>query len=139
MKNLFFLIIVAVLCSCNDETLAPTKVVDEMVDMDAILEQTGIFEDGPYGSVTGIASLYKNTDGSYDLTLDDFKSSNGPDLYVYFSKEVMPVHFISLGKLTSTNGNQVYHLGETPDVSEYKYVCIHCKKYNHLFGYAKID
>ena len=139
MKNLFFLIIVAVLCSCNDETLAPTKAVDEMVDMDAILERTGIFENGLYGSVTGTASLHKNTDGSYDVTLDDFKTNNGPDLYVYLSKEAMPVHFLSLGKLTSTNGNQIYPVPETPGLGEYKYVCIHCKKYNHLFGYAKME
>jgi hypothetical protein len=51
----------------------------------------------------------------------------------------MPVHFISLGKLKSTNGNQIYAIPGTPDFNEYKYICIHCKEYNHLFGYALLQ
>lgn len=48
----------------------------------------------------------------------------------------MPVTFISLGKLKSTSGNQLYGVPGTPDFMEYKYICIHCKEFNNLFGYA---
>jgi hypothetical protein len=129
----------AFLLSCNDETLAPTTPVNDMVDMDAILDRTGMFEDGPYGSVTGTASLYTNAGGNYDVALKNFKTKNGPDLYVYLSKEIMPVNFISLGKLASTNGDQVYPVPATANLNDYKYICVHCKKYNHLFGYARIE
>lgn len=92
---------------------------------------------GPFGSVSGNAKIYK--DGNeYQVALVNVMISNGPDLHVYLSKEEQPVHFIDLGKLKSTTGNQLYSVNGMPDFSEYKYVLIHCQKYNHLFGSAEI-
>jgi hypothetical protein len=137
--RIFLMLVFIVLSSCNDETLAPTRPIDDMTDLDAMLNQSGMFMNGPYGAVTGTAIIFKNKDNTFDLKLEDFNTSNGPDLYVYLSKEAMPITFISLGKLKSTNGNQVYEVPGTADFSEYKYVCIHCKAYNHLFGYALLN
>jgi hypothetical protein len=64
--------------------------------------------------------------------------SNGPDLHVYLSKEVLPVNYIDLGRLQSTSGNQVYELTGNPDFSQYKYALVHCQRYNHLFGSAEL-
>lgn len=138
-KLLSLLLVVVLMMSCNDESLAPTKPLDDMTDDEAIELQAGVFMNGPYGNVKGNAQIFQNQDGTFDLKLADFNTSNGPDLYVYLSKEIMPVNFISLGKIKSTNGNQVYAIPGTPDFNEYKYVCIHCKEYNHLFGYALIE
>lgn len=110
--------------------------LDEMVADTAVLKLKGSFENGPSGVVMGNALVYKLPDGKYQLQLMDFNSSNGPDLKVYLSKEVMPVTFINLGSLKSTNGNQVYNIPEMPDFAQYKYASIHCEEYNHLFGYA---
>jgi Electron transfer DM13 len=74
--------------------------------------------------------------GRLSLALQDFMSSNGPDLHVYLSQEEQPVHFIELGKLKSTNGNQLYEIPGQPDFKVYGYVLIHCQQYNHLFGIA---
>jgi hypothetical protein len=65
--------------------------------------------------------------------------SNGPQLHVYISKEVQPVNFIDLGPLQSTMGNQLYNIPGKPDFSVYKYALVHCKKFNHLFGSAKLQ
>ncbi len=128
------LLFVMAITSCKKE--APTIMLNEMVADTAVQKLAGSFENGPYGAVTGMAVIYKLADGKYQLKLQDFNTSNGPDLKVYLSKEVMPVNFINLGDLKSTNGNQVYDIPGSPDFSQYQYACIHCKAYNHLFGYA---
>jgi len=125
-----------ILQSCKKETLAPTDKLNETADTTAMLHKVGTFESGPYGTVTGKAKIYKHHDGRYQLALDSFNTDNGPDLYVYLSKEIMPVNFISLGKLKSTMGSQVYDITGTVNYAEYKCVSIHCQQHNHLFGYA---
>ena len=98
---------------------------------------SGDFGAGPFGSVTGKAEIYKQG-AAYSLKLSGFSSSNGPALHVYLSKEPMPVTYIDLGVLKSTNGNQVYAIAGSPDFAEYSYVSIHCVAYNHLFGSARL-
>jgi len=134
------LLIIFLAAACKKETLAPVEVLMETAtDTMAMQTGTGQFMNGPYGSVTGKAILFKNTNGSYEIKLENFNTSNGPDLYVYLSKEIMPVNFIQFEKLRSTNGNQVYPVPGSPDFTQYKYVSIHCKQYNHLFGYALLQ
>lgn len=136
MKKQFLVVLVLFLLGCTDETLAPTTPLDDMTDPDAMLIRSGTFMNGPYGTVMGSAQIFENSDGTFQVKLDGFNTTNGPDLYVYLSKEIMPVNFISVGKLKSTTGNQVYDITGTPDFDEYPYVNIHCQEFNHLFGYA---
>jgi hypothetical protein len=138
MQNLVGVVLIVVTSAC-EEPMASTETLHEQVDQDAVLIHFGNFENGPYGNVNGKARIYKSADGKLHLQLEEFRTTNGPDLYVYLSKEIMPVHFVDLGKLKSTNGNQVYAITGMPDFETYRYVCIHCKQYNHLFGFAKLD
>lgn len=120
---------------CEDETLTSTRAIDDMANPDATIHYSGEFRNGPYGTVMGVAQILKTGD-QFELKLSGFSTSNGPDLYVYLSKEAMPINFTLLGKLKSTNGNQLYPISGSPDFMEYKYISIHCKAYNHLFGSA---
>ena len=139
MKKLFWGIFnVSIMSACSKATLAPETILAEMTDTTATLSNSGKFMNGPYGNISGYAGIYKNNN-EYQVVLDSFATNNGPDLYVYLSKEVMPVNFISLGKLKSTGGNQVYNIPVNTNLMEYKYVCVHCRQYNHLFGYALIQ
>jgi hypothetical protein len=70
--------------------------------------------------------------------VENFGTTNGPDLKVYLSKAASPQEFISLGDLKSTNGNQVYDIPGTPDFKKYRFVLIHCERFNHLFGSAEL-
>jgi len=72
------------------------------------------------------------------LKLENFSTSNGPDLKVYLSTASSPSGFISLGSIKSTNGNQVYEIAGTPDFTRHKFVLIHCEGFNHLFGSAEL-
>lgn len=130
--------------ACQKEQLAPTITLNETITiLDTTMVMTikpivsGDFAAGPFGTVTGKAEIYKQ--GSvYSLKLSGFSSTNGPALHVYLSKEPMPVTYIDLGVLKSTNGNQVYAIAGSPDFTEYSYVSIHCVAYNHLFGSARL-
>lgn len=136
--TLIILLVALVAASCKKGSLASTNTVNEMVDTTAVLKYSGNFVSGPYGSVTGRAEVYKSG-SSYEVKLVNFNTSNGPALHVYLAKEAMPVNFMDLGALKSTNGNQVYSVTGMPVFADYKYISIHCVAYNHLFGSALIN
>ncbi|MEP6846923.1 MAG: DM13 domain-containing protein [Panacibacter sp.] len=133
-KILAAFLIISILAACGKQNATPSVPVNDMVDTTASgLSFTGSFMNGPYGAVTGIVNIYTDSDNDV-LALKDFETSNGPDLHVYLSQEEQPIHFIDLGKLKSTNGNQVYNIPPGTDFEKYKYALIHCQQYNHLFG-----
>ena len=120
--------------SCTKK--ASTVPINDMFDStNAVLKYEGSFQKGPYGTVSGNAKVYVSN-GKWQLKLENLKTTNGPDLKVYLSKEIQPVNFIKLGNLKSTSGNQVYEINIVPDFKEYKYALVHCEQYNHLFGSA---
>jgi Electron transfer DM13 len=134
-KNIALLLILVIFvtaCTKNNGT-ATTPLNEMLPDSGAVA--TGIFMNGPHGTVTGKAAVVVNN-GSYSLALEDVMISRGPDLHVYLSKELQPVNFIDLGKLKSTAGNQLYTISGAPDITQYKYALVHCQQYNHLFGSA---
>ncbi len=146
MKSIFILFIVAcalLMAACtkqastvpvNDPMNPPTT---DSMPVGGILRYQADFKNGPYGTVTGAVRIYE-TNGKLELRLVNFKTSNGPDLKVYLSKEVQPLNFIKLGDLKSTSGNQVYPINGKPDFMQFKYALIHCEQFNHLFGSAEL-
>jgi hypothetical protein len=139
MKHIIKLFVIATvlfLAACKKETTS-TDPVNEMPGVTAMAIDSGSFSNGPYGSVSGKAKIYK-TGTKYELALENFSSSNGPDLKVYLSKEKQPVNFINLGSLKSTAGNQLYAIPASVNANDYKYALIHCQQYNHLFGFAEL-
>jgi hypothetical protein len=126
------------LASCVKENTPEIPLNDTVDTTIAVPGEKGNFINGPYGSVSGMATVYRK-DGGLVLALGNMMISNGPQLHVYLSKEVQPVNFIDLGALQSTKGNQLYTIRGEPDFSQYKYALIHCKKYNHLFGSAQLQ
>lgn len=138
MRNFLWISLLIFLASCKKESASNDPAMD-VVENGSTLQAKGLFQNGPYGNVTGQGKIVRNSNTKFDLVLDSFMINNGPDLYVYLSKEVMPVNFIEVGKLKSIGGNQVYPLTSLPDLTQYKYICIHCKAFNHLFGYALLQ
>jgi hypothetical protein len=124
---------------CKKES-TPTASLNEQVDPSTAKPESnsGDFINGPYGAVSGSARIYV-TDGKYQLALMNFQATNGPDLKVYISKEQEPAHFVNLGSLKSTSGNQVYEIPDGVNVTDYTYALIYCKQYSHLFGYTKLN
>lgn len=135
--NLAFLFLFA-LMACKKEN-TPNLSLDEKVDKTMSTEKAkGTFSNGPYGTASGQAKIYTVGSGS-QLALENFSSSNGPDLKVYLSKEKDPVNFINLGDLKATGGNQLYDIPNNIKTTDYKYALIYCKRFSHLFGFAEIN
>lgn len=135
---LAFSFVAVMAAACNKQNATPTGMIDEMIDTTASLNYTGMFCCGVEGPVSGTVNVYMK-DGKYQLELTDFTVTNGPDLHVYLAKEVEAINFIDLGKLKSTNGNQVYDITGTPDFAMYKYALIYCQQFSVLFGQSELQ
>jgi len=89
-------------------------------------------------NVGGIAKILTLDDGSKILRLENFKSTNGPDLHVYLSTDKMASNFMDLGRLKGNIGNQNYEVPVDIDLSKYNNVLIWCKAFSVLFGNAQL-
>jgi hypothetical protein len=89
--------------------------------------------------VQGDAQILEFGDDTKYLRLENFKSTNGPDLYVYLSTDEKASDFVSLGSLKGNIGNQNYEIPEGVDLSKYNKVLIWCKSFSVLFGSAELE
>lgn len=87
----------------------------------------------------GLAKVIPLDDGSKVLRLEDFKSTNGPDLYVYLATDEKATEYVSLGELKANIGNQNYQIPDGTDLSKYDTTLIWCKQFSVLFGHANLS
>jgi Electron transfer DM13 len=87
----------------------------------------------------GKAKILTLTDGSQIIRLEDFRSTNGPDVHLYLSDDKQASDFIDLGRLKANIGNQNYPIPANTDFNKYKYVLIWCQPFSVLFGSAQLN
>jgi hypothetical protein len=87
----------------------------------------------------GIAKVIDLTDGRTFLRLENLKTTNGPDLYVYLSTGTDTSEIVDLGKLKGNIGNQNYEIPAGTDLSKFNTVLIWCKAFSTLFGSAQLS
>ena len=87
----------------------------------------------------GLAKVIRLDDASMILRLENFKATNGPDLYVYLSTDNSASDFVNLGRLKGNIGNQNYDIPEGTDYSKYHAVLIWCQAFSVLFGSAELQ
>lgn len=101
------------------------------------------------------ASSWVKPNGGYDITgtvtfrdsngvktlifSSNFSTLSGPDIYIYLgSKNANPTNVdndsYELAYMPSQSGAQEYDIPSSIDISDYDYVLIHCKQYNHFWG-----
>lgn len=138
MKRILILLLLFAMVACEKENTA-NLVLNEKVDQSQSIEKAkGSFSNGPNGVVSGLAKIYtKGTESQ--LALENFSSSNGPNLMVYLSKEKNPVNFVILGDLKATGGNQLYNIPQNTKFTDYTYALIYCKAHSKLWGFAQIN
>ena len=103
----------------------------------------------PMGSFVGVGDgihdaqgdvlIIESDDGSRFLRFENFKASNGPDLFVYLATDETAEDFVSLGDLKGNIGNQNYMIPPGADLSNYDTVLIWCKQFSVLFGSAELS
>lgn len=96
-------------------------------------------------SVTGTAATYQLEDGQRLLRLEDFESTNGPDLFVYLTvagasddDAALDADFVDLGVLSGNIGNQNYVIPAEVDLDRYDSVVIWCRRFTTSFGVADL-
>ena len=87
----------------------------------------------------GMTKVIRIDDASMILRLENFRATNGPDLYVYLATDNSASDFVDLGRLKGNIGNQNYDIPEGTDFSKYDTVLIWCKAFSVLFGSAKLE
>jgi Electron transfer DM13 len=90
-------------------------------------------------SAEGQVKVLTLNDGTNFLRLEDFRATNGPDLYVYLSVDKSASDFVNLGRLKGNVGNQNYEIPEGTDLSKYATVLIWCQAFSVLFGSADLE
>jgi len=86
----------------------------------------------------GDVHIIELDDGSRYLRFENFKSTNGPDLFVYLATDDNASDFVNLGRLKGNVGNQNYEIPEGVDLSKYNKVLVWCKAFSVLFGSAEL-
>jgi hypothetical protein len=92
-----------------------------------------------FHKVDGEAKVLPVDSGAQILRLENFKATNGPDLYVYLSKDKSASDFINVGRLKGNVGNQNYEIPEGTDLSKYNTVLVWCRAFSFLFGSAQMS
>jgi hypothetical protein len=100
----------------------------------------GIFVDADdFHKASGKASIL-SVNGSSLLRLEDFRVTNGPDLFVYLAANPrLEGGFVDLGGLKGNIGNQNYEIPQGTDLSRGSVVVIWCRAFSVLFGYAELN
>lgn len=91
------------------------------------------------------ATTFRLEDGSHVLRLEDFASTNGPDLFVYLTTadadatdDELGAEFVDLGVLTGNIGNQNYVIPADVDLDRFDTVVIWCRRFTTAFGAADL-
>ena len=87
----------------------------------------------------GDVFIIESDDGSRFLRFENFKATNGPDLFVYLATDETAEDFVNLGMLKGNIGNQNYMIPPGADLSNHDTVLIWCKQFSVLFGSAKLS
>jgi Electron transfer DM13 len=91
-----------------------------------------------FHNAEGLAKVIQLEGGRTILRLENFKSTNGPNVHLYLAADKAASNFIDLGRLKANNGNQNYNIPAGTDLNKYNMALIWCKDFSVLFGSAQL-
>ena len=119
----------------NENAMAPGTIKgQQQVQSNATITskiRTGSFigaGDG-FHNAEGLAKVIPLGDGSTVIRLENFKSTNGPNVHLYLSTDKTASNFVNLGRLKANNGNQNYNIPDGTDLAKYNMALIWCKDF----------
>jgi hypothetical protein len=118
-----------------DESL-PVSVTSELKE-EVLMKASPLV--GTVGHIATGTVRIVDVEGKKVLRYEDFKTTNGPDLFVYLSNDLKATEFVNLGALKATEGNVNYDIPAEVDLSKYKYALVWCKQFGVLFNYAALE
>lgn len=127
--------------ACKKKKDEVSVMVNDKVDVEETLAM-GTFS-GYQHDLSGKTVLVKDTSGNTILRLEDFNMTEGPDVYVYLSRNstyssgnVIQVKHLTTGY---TDSNLNIDVDNAVDHTDYKYVLVYCYQYSALFGTALLE
>ena len=91
-----------------------------------------------FHNAEGLVRVIPLGDGHTILRLENFKSTNGPNVHLYLATDKAASNFIDLGRLKANNGNQNYNIPSGSNLVKYNMALIWCKDFSVLFGSAQL-
>lgn len=88
---------------------------------------------------SGRVRLVNDDDGKLFVRYENYKTINGPDIFVYLAKDLDAKEYVSLGRVKATEGNVNYEVPTGVDIRDYRYVMTWCRAFGVLFNYAELD
>jgi Electron transfer DM13 len=114
----------------------PKQVNDNMMPGKITTLAEGRFSGHTGHSVEGKAAVLNDGTKQRFLRLEEFQSTNGPDLKVYL--RAGNDKFVSLGDLKGNIGSQNYEIPADVDLAVFHTVQIWCERFGVLFGDAAL-
>lgn len=122
----------------KDKEMNKDKKMDQDMDMkDKDMKKDDMMMSGMFKSMNGEMVEGKATIKNHKLMLTDYKSSKGPDLHVYLTKDGDVEGGMQIDKVDYDKMEQTFDLKDM-DVSKYNEVTIYCNKAHVTFGSAKL-
>ena len=121
----------------GDDAMTKPDVMKD--DAPAAADLSGSFSSLAH-STTGKA-LVRTSGRERFLRLEDFETSNGPDVRVYLSaggEDAYGKDFVDLGGLKGNKGNQNYVIPDGTDLEKYDTAVIWCRRFTVAFGAAEL-
>lgn len=94
----------------------------------------------------GTATVYRLPDESLVVRLENFRSTNGPELHVLLSRHADPrnqsdlgADYRDLGRLKGNVGSQNYAIPADVNISDFNSVVIYCLPFNVVFSTATLS
>lgn len=81
---------------------------------------------------------FVEAEGQRYVRYENYKTINGPDIYVYLAKDLDAKEFVNLGRVRATEGNINYEIPAGVDVGDYPYVLTWCEAFGVLFNSARL-
>jgi len=127
---------------------ADTAMAEAMPEDAPLAVLSGTFRDADLvHQGSGIATIYRQADGAHVLRFEDFRATNGPDLFVWLttadepqsSAETSAAEWVNLGALKGNVGNQNYEIPADVNIADYNNVVIWCRAFSVLFATADFE
>ncbi|MEO7394244.1 MAG: DM13 domain-containing protein [Chitinophagaceae bacterium] len=96
---------------------------------------TGTFTSNAH-TTSGTVKVVADASGKKFLVFENFKTDNGPNLFVWLSPNTSGSPNQELGSLKAVNGNFSYELDASKNYTTNNRVLIWCKPFSVLFGHA---
>jgi hypothetical protein len=88
-----------------------------------------------FHNAEGVSKIIQIADGTDILRSENFKATNGPDLYVYLSTDKTNADIVNLGGLKD---NQNHLIPAGTDITKYNMALIWCRAFSVIFCSAQL-